>query len=412
MKQKYLIFTLAMFLCLSLTAQKQYVWAPKEYTPSKRPNVMSKDTVYLSISDNRSLTKKTKVKCTPTELKNVIIDLFRNVYPNAYFIYNDAFYTEENKNNSVNIKIGIQKYGATFSWGNWTGWTTFDVYYCKRVNNTNLDFTKSVAYYSSNSNLLGYTTGKACLKNAYIAAIDEMFGFIDSSFSTINNQLELAKRSTQQSGVTDNPININNEKLVDPGVLTKIAKSNSKVKLEPKEIYKCRTNAVFMIFTNNGEQAAQGSGFFISKDGIAISNYHVFKDTYKGLEVIKTVDGKKYQIKEVLGYSEKYDYIVFQIEGDSFDYIPVNSHGIEIGDEVYAIGSPLGLENTMSSGLISQKHRDFLYQISVPIDHGSSGGALINKYGEAVGITTGGIDASTANLNFAIDIKVIFNEKF
>ena len=107
MKQKYLIFTLAMFLCLSLTAQKQYVWAPKEYTPSKRPNVMSKDTVYLSISDNRSLTKKTKVKCTPTELKNVIIDLFRNVYPNAYFIYNDAFYTEENKNNSVNIKINI-----------------------------------------------------------------------------------------------------------------------------------------------------------------------------------------------------------------------------------------------------------------------------------------------------------------
>ena len=72
----------------------------------------------------------------------------------------------------------------------------------------------------------------------------------------------------------------------------------------------------------------------------------------------------------------------------------------------------MGFENTISSGLISQKHRDFLYQISVPIDHGSSGGALINKYGEAIGITTGGIDVSTANLNFALDIKVIFNEKF
>ena len=120
----------------------------------------------------------------------------------------------------------------------------------------------------------------------------------------------------------------------------------------------------------------------------------------------------KYKIKNVLGYSEKYDYMVFEIEGDSFDYIPVNTDGIEIGDEVYAIGSPLGFENTISNGLISQKHRDFLYQISVPIDHGSSGGALINKYGEAVGITTGGIDASNANLNFAIDIKVMFNERY
>ncbi len=412
MNQKYFIFVLSLFLCLSISAQKQYVWAPKEYTPSKRPNVMAKDTVYLSISDNRSFTKKTKVKCTSEELKNVLIELYRRVYPNAYFIYDDAFYTEECKNNSINIKVGIQKYSATFSWGTWTGWTTFDVYFCKRINNTNIDYTKSVSYYSSEANLLGYITGSACLKNAYKAAIDDMFDCIDFGFSTIKNQLELAKRSTLQSGITINPINPNNEKLVEPGVLSKIVKSNSKVKLDPKDIYKRRTNAVFMIFTSDGEQAAQGSGFFISKDGIAISNYHVFKDTYKGLEVIKTVDGNKYKIKEVLGYSEKYDYIVFQIDGDSFDYIPVSTHGIEIGDEVYAIGSPMGFENTISSGLISQKHRDFLYQISVPIDHGSSGGALINKYGEAIGITTGDIDVSTANLNFALDIKVIFNEKF
>ncbi len=412
MKQKYFIFALTMFFYLSIYAQKEYVWFPKEYAPSKRPNVMTKDTVYLSISDNRSFTKKAKVKCSPAELKNVIIELYRSVYPNAYFIYDDAFYTEECKNNNINIKIGIQKYSATFSWGTWTGWTTFDVYYCKRINNINYDYTKSVAYYSSESNLLGHISGSSCLKNAYKAAVDDMFYFVDSSYSTIKNQLELANRSVPKVGDTNNSINPNNEKLVASEDLKRIARSNSRVKLDPKDIYKKRTNAVFMIFTNDGEQAAQGSGFFISKDGIAISNYHVFKGTYKGLEVIKTIDGNKYKIKNVLGYSEKYDYMVFEIEGDSFDYIPVNTDGIEIGDEVYAIGSPLGFENTISNGLISQKHRDFLYQISVPIDHGSSGGALINKYGEAVGITTGGIDASNANLNFAIDIKVMFNERY
>ena len=48
----------------------------------------------------------------------------------------------------------------------------------------------------------------------------------------------------------------------------------------------------------------------------------------------------------------------------------------------------------------------------MPIDHGSSGGALLNKYGEAIGITTGGVEASQANLNFAVDLKAIFFTEF
>ena len=60
------------------------------------------------------------------------------------------------------------------------------------------------------------------------------------------------------------------------------------------------------------------------------------------------------------------------------------------GEKVYTIGSPLGLENTFSSGEISQLREDNLIQINAPIDHGSSGGALINEYGEVIGITTAG----------------------
>ena len=79
----------------------------------------------------------------------------------------------------------------------------------------------------------------------------------------------------------------------------------------------------------------------------------------------------------------------------------------KVGEKVYTIGSPLGLENTFSSGEISQLREDNLIQINAPIDHGSSGGALINEYGEVIGITTAGIESSGANLNFAVDIDVV-----
>lgn len=190
--------------------------------------------------------------------------------------------------------------------------------------------------------------------------------------------------------------------------LSKITLSNSNIEMKAKEIYKKYKSAVFMIYTSDNISVSQGSGFFVSSNGIGISNYHVFKGSYKGQEIIKLSNGRTYKVQEVLAYSEKYDYIVFKVQGDGFNYIPVTKRGYEVGDEVYAIGSPKGLENTISNGLISQKYSDYYIQISVPIDHGSSGGALINSYGEIIGITSGGRDDSGANLNFARDIRAIF----
>lgn len=172
------------------------------------------------------------------------------------------------------------------------------------------------------------------------------------------------------------------------------------------ELFKRYNSAVFMVFTTDGYNAYQGSGFFISKDGLAVSNYHVFKGTAIGYEVIKLSDGRQYKIDRVLAKSESDDYILFKIEGE-FNYIPVSERRCEVGERVYTIGSPKGLENTFASGEISQIRQGDFIQISCPIDHGSSGGALINKYGEAIGITTGGCDDSGANLNFAKDIHVV-----
>lgn len=185
--------------------------------------------------------------------------------------------------------------------------------------------------------------------------------------------------------------------------------SNTEV-MSGTEIFRRYNSAVFMVFTSDGYNAFQGSGFFISSSGIAISNYHVFRGTSMGSEIIKLSSEEELNVEEVIAKSDENDFIIFKVgkgHNKKFNYIPIASRAPSVGEKVYAISSPRGLENTFSSGEISQKRDNNIIQISVPIDHGSSGGALINSYGEAIGITSGGRDDSGANLNFAIDIKVI-----
>lgn len=208
----------------------------------------------------------------------------------------------------------------------------------------------------------------------------------------------------------DKPSVNSTNKLVPVTVLNNIPLSRKNVKLYPKQIYSRYNNSIFMIYNRGVDGTSQGSGFFIGKDGIAISNYHVFEGAIRGQEQVKLMNGGTYNVKEILGYDKEKDYIIFRVEGTGFTYIPITKRGYEIGDEVYAIGSPKGMTNTLSNGLISQKWDADHMQISVPIDHGSSGGALINQYGEVIGITSGGRDDSHANLNYAIDIRTIFND--
>lgn len=184
-------------------------------------------------------------------------------------------------------------------------------------------------------------------------------------------------------------------------------------KLSGQEVFRKCNTAVFMVYTSTGTQRFQGSGFFISPNGLAISNYHIFKGTGIGLEVIKLSNNQQYKLDEVIYKDKENDVMIFTVKntsGTKFNYIPISSHNAQVGDKAYAIGSPRGLENTFSSGEISQfREGGNLIQISVPIDHGSSGGALINEYGEAIGITCGGYDDSGANLNFAVNINIIRN---
>ncbi len=183
----------------------------------------------------------------------------------------------------------------------------------------------------------------------------------------------------------------------------------SSKKMEGQEIFERYGSAVFMVFTSDGFNEFQGSGFFIDSYGLAVSNYHVFKGTGKGLENIKLPgDDTPHKVVEVYAQSEEEDFILFRVDCDNTNYLPIATTKPKIGEKVFAIGSPRGLENTFSSGEVSQWRDTNKMQISALIDHGSSGGALINEYGEVVGITSGTFaDGSQANLNYAWSIDVI-----
>lgn len=202
-----------------------------------------------------------------------------------------------------------------------------------------------------------------------------------------------------------------NKKNINPNTVgtTETISSKSASVLTPSEIFEKLSSAVFKIHTSTGHQGFQGSGFFISSNGVAVSNYHVFQGTTIGYEDIILSDGSTYKVTEVYHKSLDNDFIIFKVGVNrKVNYVKISSTTPKVGEKIYTIGSPRGLDNTFSSGEISQirGNREIL-QISAPIDHGSSGGVLLNSRGEAVGITSGGIDDSGANLNYAWNIQLI-----
>ena len=243
------------------------------------------------------------------------------------------------------------------------------------------------------------------LKNNIIVLLflSIIFGF----FSCAHKSGHKTRNRTEATQQTRQTVNRNNTEKAKPILSPSNKRSNTK--LEGKDVFDKYASAVFMIFTSDGMNGYQGSGFFIDNNGLAVSNYHVFKGTGQGMEQIKlSGDDTQYHVSEVITSSEDEDFILFRVNCGNTNYIPIATAKPKIGEKVFAIGSPRGLENTFSSGEVSQWRDTNLMQISALIDHGSSGGALINEYGEVVGITTGTFaDGSQANLNYAWSIDVV-----
>jgi serine protease Do len=162
-----------------------------------------------------------------------------------------------------------------------------------------------------------------------------------------------------------------------------------------------------------------GSGFFINADGYLITNFHVIEgETEISVEVYHQKDGQlqrdTYKKVRIVAINKFHDLALLHIEdkdAPKFKFVTLGSaDALSVGDSVFAIGSPLGLERTVTQGIISTKTRQLegeLYlQTSTQINPGNSGGPLFNLAGEVVGVTNMKITFGEG-LAFAIPVELV-----
>jgi len=162
-----------------------------------------------------------------------------------------------------------------------------------------------------------------------------------------------------------------------------------------------------------------GSGFFINADGYLITNFHVIEgETEISVEVYHQKDGQldreTYKQVKIIAINKFHDLALLKIEDKNapkFKFVTLgNSDALSVGDAVFAVGSPLGLERTVTQGIVSTKTRqmegNLFLQTSTQINPGNSGGPLFNLAGEVVGVTNMKISFGEG-LAFAIPVELV-----
>lgn len=195
-----------------------------------------------------------------------------------------------------------------------------------------------------------------------------------------------------------------NKKIEKAGIIRKTEKSFEELATLAKSV------VMISIHNPDGEVIGVGSGIMIGEKGFILTNNHVAKNGVFYSVHIEN-DDNVYQTDDVIKYNPLLDLAVIRIDR-SLTPIPVynGTKPLVRGQKVVAIGSPLGLFNTVSDGIISgfrKKSNDIrVIQFTAPISSGSSGGAVLNMFGEVIGISTAGIDEGQ-NLNLAMDYNYI-----
>ncbi len=192
----------------------------------------------------------------------------------------------------------------------------------------------------------------------------------------------------------------------------------------PSVVNVTSTTVAMDFFYGAVPQEGQGSGFIIDKQGHILTNYHVVQGNGAKLEV--TLSNRKKLPAKIIGLDRSHDLAVIQIE--SPDLVPAtmgDSHGLVVGQKVFAIGNPFGLNGTMTRGIISSIRQivepdgvkiDEAIQTDAAINPGNSGGPLLNSRGEVIGINTmiaTNGSAQSAGIGFAVPInaaKAVLND--
>ena len=157
----------------------------------------------------------------------------------------------------------------------------------------------------------------------------------------------------------------------------------------------------------NAQPQSLGSGFLVSPNIVA-TNYHVIENSYSGYVKLVNQD-TLYEIEGVVGYDVQKDLALIKISNNTGKQVSYKSSSVDIGQKIFAIGNPLGLEGTISDGIVSGlRNVDGvnMLQISAPISPGNSGGPVVDENGDVIGVATYTY-AEGQNLNFAVPVKYV-----
>jgi len=182
--------------------------------------------------------------------------------------------------------------------------------------------------------------------------------------------------------------------------------------LSATEVHEHLKNSIaeITVYNKNGTAFSLGSGFVSDESGTLITNYHVIDDGYSAKA---TVNGNTYDVAYVMAYDRSIDIAVLKvITTEKLQAAKICKLEHPVGEAVYAVGSSKGLTDTFSQGIITNANRELngisYVQHDAAISNGNSGGPLVNKYGEVIGINTMSVEDSQ-NLNFAISVLEIDN---
>ena len=196
-------------------------------------------------------------------------------------------------------------------------------------------------------------------------------------------------------------------------------RTDTSEQLTPREVYAQNVNSTVGITTSittnywgyQTTSAASGSGFILTEDGYILTNYHVIQNSNS--VQVTTYDNTAYSAS-IVGYDESNDIAVLKIDATGLTPVVLgSSDDLYVGDEVMAIGNPLGeLTFSLTVGYVSAMDREVtlssgttmdLIQTDAAINSGNSGGALFNTYGEVVGITNAKYSSSSSSSSASID---------
>jgi hypothetical protein len=158
---------------------------------------------------------------------------------------------------------------------------------------------------------------------------------------------------------------------------------------------------------HNGQPLSLGSGFFI-RDDVVATNFHVIEGASAG--TARIVNQKTpLEIEGLVAGDRQTDIALLKLSGATGKPLALGNGEVEVGEQVYAVGNPEGLEGTFSEGIVSGRRRvgtDSLIQITAPISPGSSGGPVLDTQGNVVGVAAATL-TNGQNLNFAVPVSYV-----